>query len=138
MCYHDETTAIVIALITIFIMLATIPLCIIGYWKTYMKAGKGGWEAIVPFYNIVVLLQITKKPSWWLVFFILSAVPFVNFFAVIPALVFSFIIHIKLAEQFGKTAGYGVGMTLLPFVFVFMLGQSDAKFQDDTVTQIEE
>ena len=35
-------------------------LMIVSIWKIFKKAGKKGWEAIVPIYNTIVLLEITS------------------------------------------------------------------------------
>ena len=40
---------------------------IVCQWKVYSKAGKPGWASLIPIYNIVVLLEIVRKPIWWLV-----------------------------------------------------------------------
>ena len=37
----------------------------LGTWKLYVKAGRKAWEAIVPIYNAVVLMQIINRPKWW-------------------------------------------------------------------------
>ena len=44
-------------------------------WKLYIKAGRKAWEAIVPIYNAVVLMQIINRPKWWT---ILLFIPIVN------------------------------------------------------------
>ena len=44
-------------------------------WKLYIKAGRKAWEAIVPIYNAIVLMQIINRPKWWT---ILLFVPIVN------------------------------------------------------------
>lgn len=31
-------------------------------WKIFAKAGQPGWAAIIPIYNMIVLLQIVNKP----------------------------------------------------------------------------
>ena len=36
---------------------------IAAMWKVFTKAGKPGWAAIVPIYNIIVLLGIAGKPA---------------------------------------------------------------------------
>jgi hypothetical protein len=92
---------------------------IIAMWKVFTKAGKPGWAAIVPIYNIIVLLEIAGKPLWW---FILCLIPFVNFIIWI-------IVSIAVAEKFGKGAGFGIGMAILPFIFFLILGFGDAKYQ---------
>jgi signal peptidase I len=44
-------------------------------WKLYVKAGRKSWEAIVPVYNAIVLMQIMNRPKWWVV---LLFIPIVN------------------------------------------------------------
>ncbi len=89
-----------------------------GWWKVFTKAGQPGWAGIVPFYNVYVMLQLTNKPTWWL---ILLFVPLVNFVIII-------LVMVALAEKFGKSAGFGVGMAILSFIFVPMLGFGDARY----------
>ncbi len=35
--------------------------------KLFVKAGRKPWEAFVPIYNYVVLLEIIKRPKWWII-----------------------------------------------------------------------
>ena len=100
----------------------TLALCvaiIAGVWKVFVKAGKPGWAAIVPIYNLVVLLEIAGKPLWWVLLFF---VPLVN-------LIMMVLVGIAVAKSFGKSAAYGIGLALLGFVFYPMLGFSDAQYQ---------
>lgn len=46
-----------------------------GTWKLYEKAGRKPWEAAVPVYNAMVLMQIIGRPRWWT---ILLFIPIVN------------------------------------------------------------
>jgi hypothetical protein len=85
---------------------------LVALWKVYVKAGKPGWAAIIPIYNILVLLEIVGKPWWWL---LLLFIPFVN-------IVIMVIVYIELAKVFGHGVGYGIGLLLLPYIFVAMLG----------------
>jgi hypothetical protein len=87
-------------------------------WKVYTKAGKPGWATIIPLYNVIVLLEIVKKPMSW---FVLLLIPGVN-------LIFGIWIVNLLSKRFGKDEGFTVGMILLPFVFYPMLGFSDAVY----------
>jgi hypothetical protein len=84
---------------------------IICQWKIFAKAGKPGWAAIVPIYNIIVLLEIIGRPLWWIV---LLLIPCVN-------IVIMFIIMIDLAKSFGQSAGFGVGLALLGVIFMPLL-----------------
>jgi len=99
--------------------LVMIVAAIAGMWKVFEKAGQPGWAAIVPIYNMFVLLQIVNKPIWWIV---LLLIPLVNIAILI-------MVSIALAEKFGKGGGFAVGMVFLPFVFYPMLGFGDERFQ---------
>lgn len=104
-------------MLCMLVYLALIVGVIAGFWKVFEKAGKPGWAAIVPVYNIIVLLEITGKPIWWvLLFFICSPI-------------MGIVVGIEVAKSFGKDALYGIGLGLLPFVFYPLLGFSDAKYQ---------
>lgn len=46
-----------------------------GTWKLYEKAGKKAWQAAIPVYNGMVLMEIIKRPKWWIV---LLFIPIVN------------------------------------------------------------
>lgn len=107
-----------IGLIGILVYLAFVVLIIAGYWKTFVKAGKPGWAAIVPFYNIIVMLQIARKPLWWI---LLLFIPLVNFIILI-------LLSIEIAKAFGKGAGFGLGLAFLSFIFYPILGFGDAQY----------
>src|SRR5262249_49767145 len=81
-------------------------------WRVFQKAGKPGWAAIIPIYNIIVLLEITGKPLWWIVLFF---IPIVNLVAAV-------LVSLTLAKRFGKGVGFGIGIVLLPIVFLPILG----------------
>jgi hypothetical protein len=93
-------------------------LMIAAMWKVFAKAGKPGWAAIVPIYNLIVLLEIVGKPLWWVV---LMFIPVVN-------LVVGIIVLLELAKAFGKGAGFAIGLLLLPIVFYPILGFGNATY----------
>ncbi len=101
------------------IYLVIIVLGIVGMWKTFVKAGKPGWACIIPFYNAYVACEIARLPILW---FILAIIPIVSIVGWI-------MICLKIAENFGKSGGFGIGLALLWFVFFPILGFSDAKYQ---------
>lgn len=47
----------------------------LGTWKLYVKAGRKAWEAAIPVYNAIVLMQIINRPKWWV---ILLFIPIIN------------------------------------------------------------
>lgn len=108
----------IVGTLILIIQLAVVVLTIMGMWKVFAKAGEPGWAAIVPIYNLIVLVKIAGKPMWWVV---LWFIPCVNFVAAV-------ICGLGVAKNFGKAEGYGIGLGLLPFIFYPMLGFSDAQF----------
>lgn len=105
--------------IVLILQLAIIIGVIAGFWKTFTKAGKPGWAAIVPIYNVIVLLQIAGKPLWWIILFF---IPVVN-------VVISILASLAVAEKFGKGGGFGVGLALLPMIFYPILGFGSAQYK---------
>ena len=108
------------------VMLAVFGLMIASMWKVFVKAGEPGWVALVPVYNLVVLLKITGKPMWWLAMF---CVPFANFVVIV-------LIMINLAKCFGKSTGFGVGLLVLGVVFFPMLAFGDAQYQSPGISPL--
>jgi hypothetical protein len=105
--------------IFLLLMMAAGAAMIAAMWKVFVKAGQPGWAAIVPILNIITLLKITGKPSWWIVMFF---VPFANFVVMI-------LILISLAKCFGKSTGFGLGLLFLGPIFFPLLGFGDARYQ---------
>jgi len=66
----------------------------LGTWKLYIKAGRKGWEAIIPVYNAIVLMKIMNRPKWWV---ILLFIPIINL------LMFP-IVWIETIRSFGKNS----------------------------------
>jgi hypothetical protein len=98
--------------------LAFVVMMVASIWKVFEKAGQPGWAALVPIYNILILLKITGKPAWWVVLFL---VPFANFVVMI-------MVVIALAKTFGKSTGFAIGMLFVGFIFYPILGFGDAQY----------
>ena len=92
---------------------------IAAMWKVFTKAGKPGWASIIPIYNIIVLLSIAGKPTWW---FILLLIPIVN-------LVIAILMYVALAEKFGKGGGFAMGLVFLGVIFFPILGFGSAQYR---------
>lgn len=98
--------------------LAIVVLMVVAMWKIYVKAGQPGWAAIIPIYNIVVLMRIVGKPGWWT---ILYFIPLVN-------IVIAIIVTHRLSLSFGKEIGYTLGLLLIGIVFYPLLAFGDATY----------
>ena len=111
--------------ILVIIYIAVIVLEIAALWKVFVKAGQPGWAAIIPIYNLYILLKIIGRPGWWILLFLLGIIPFVGWIAV---LVLGIIIAIDLAKSFAKSSGFAVGLFLLNFIFIPILGFGEARY----------
>ncbi len=90
-----------------------------GTWKVFAKADEPGWAAIVPFYNITVQLRIIRRSKWWMLAYALPVI-FAPLFVV--AIAIGVLFGLDLAKSFGRSAAFGVGVGLLPFIFLPILG----------------
>jgi hypothetical protein len=106
------------------IYVAITVLIVAGWWMVFTKANEEGWKAIIPFYNIYVLLRIVGREGWWLILFL---IPIVN-------VVVWIIVSLDLAKSFGRSGAFAVGLILLPFIFAPILGFGSATYQGPAAT----
>ena len=112
--------------IMVIVYLAIIVFEIAALWKVFVKAGQPGWAAIIPIYNLYILLKVIGRPAWWLLLFVAGViVPFVGWILLI---VIGIIIAIDLAKSFAKSSGFAVGLFFLNFIFVPILGFGQAQY----------
>jgi len=110
------------ALAALGLLLTLVPLVlavlfIAGMWKTFAKAGQPGWAAIIPIYNIYVLVtKVADRGILWVVLGIVFPLALI-----VPM--------IDTAKAFGKGTGYGIGLALFGFVFFPLLGFGDAQYR---------
>ncbi len=107
-------------MIVMWSMVAVCLLTIAGGWRWFSKAGQPGWAILVPIYNLFVMCRIAGRPAWW---GILMLLPVIN-------LVIAIMVCIDIARNYGKGAGYGLGLAFLPFPFWCMLGFGGAQYGD--------
>jgi len=99
----------------LIIQIAILVLWVFGLYLMFEKAGRKGWEALIPGYSLWVWLKIIEKPWWWL---ILLLFPGVN---LLMLMVMSF----NLAYGFNKRSTYDTYMSFVfPFIYLPMLGLS--------------
>lgn len=101
-------------------MLLFVIVVIAGVWKTFEKAGEPGWAAIVPIYNVYVMLKIGGNPWWWLL--VIMFVPLVNLYGMWK-------MYSGIASAFGKNTGFTLGLWFLGFIFFPILGFGDSTYE---------
>lgn len=102
-----------------FIMMAISIFMLICMYKVYKKAGRKGWEALIPIYNFVVMIQIAELPMWYIVLYF---IPFANIYAL-------FKIYIEFAHKFGKSTGFGILMVFFSYICFPILAFGNARYQ---------
>ncbi len=108
----------IVGLFIFALYIGVIILIIAGFWKTFAKAGQPGWAALIPIYNIIVLLQVAGRPIWWIILFLIPVV----------SLIVAIIVALDVAKNFGKSVGFAIGLILLPFIFYPILGFGSAQY----------
>ena len=104
--------------VEIAIVLAIAVLQVAGMWKVFTKANKPGWAAIIPIYNLYVMLDIGDNAWRWLPVLLL---PLVNIYAL-------YRIHAGVARAFGKGIGFGLGLAFLGPVCFPVLGFGNYRY----------
>ena len=114
-------------------------------WIIFTKAGRQGWECVIPFYNNVVFLDIAGLPAWVMVFYflpqigavIVSAAGLAGTFAGLAIVVIGMLASMLayalncqgLARNFGKGTGFACGLFFLPVVFLPILAFGSARYR---------
>lgn len=101
--------AVVVALVTLA-----------GMWKAFQRAGQPGWAAIIPIYNLYVMLKIGGNAWWWLL--IILFVPIVNLYGMYK-------MFAGVSRAFGHGAGFALGLWFLNFIFWPLLGFGDDEYR---------
>ncbi len=107
-----------------FMMMYSVILMVVGIvvlvamYKLFKKCGKPGWAAIIPIYNMWVLLQIGDLPGW------LSLIPGVNVICVLIA-------YANIGKKFNKSTAFILGLIFLTPIFLCILA-----FEKDKVNEV--
>lgn len=103
----------------VIVWLAVVGIVIAGMWKAFAKANQPGWAALIPIYNVYVMLEIGDNEWWWL---LLLFVPIVNIYA-------SYKMFNGVSKAFGHGLGFTLGLWFLGFIFWPLLGFGDSTYR---------
>lgn len=88
-----------------------------GTWKLYQKAGRKSWEALVPIYNAIVLMEIIRRPKWWV---ILLFIPIIN-------LMLFPVIWVETLRSFGKNTAKDTALGIASLgLFIYTINYNNA------------
>lgn len=86
-------------------------------WRLFTKAGQPGWAILIPIYGpYVYATEIGDSSTLMFVLALLFGIPWI-------------LINIDVAENFGKSTVWGLGLSFLGFIFVPLLAFGDATYQ---------
>ena len=94
-------------------------------WKIFVKAGKPGWIALIPFYNMYTLFEITWGNGWIFLSMFAVIIPVLGYIAFFVIL---FLTMIKLSKAFGKSDGFAVGLIFLSIIFMSIIAFDDSTY----------
>ena len=122
----DQTFIYII--IACVLLVALLVFTFISLYKVYKKAHRSGISAIIPFYNIKVLVEIVNLPSYY---FILMLIPIVNIFIYVK-------ICFLLVKFFRRNDNFAWGLVFLPFIFYPILAFSRSEYVGINIVAMEE
>lgn len=100
----------IFAIILVIVIYKLFTRCVI-----YKKAHEHAWAVLVPIYRDIVMLRICGMSPWWL---LLAFVPIIGWFIL-------WLVHVAsrfmLAESFGKSEVFGLGLWILWPIFEAIL-----------------
>lgn len=105
------------------IWIVTMVLCavqLIAMWKLYVKAGRPGWGALVPFYNSYLLFDIALGNGWM---FLTMLIPFANIYFAIKC-------YVCLAKKFGQPGIFALGLLFAGPIFLMILAFGSSTYMD--------
>ena len=123
-----DNSIIILSILSVFITYIIV-LMFVSIWHIFKKSGKPGWASIIPIYNSLIWLEISERPTWWI---ILLFIPIVN-------LVVSIIVNESLGKKFGKSSAFGaLGLSFLPFIFYPILASPKTKYMDKDIQELKQ
>ena len=93
----------------------------LGTWKLYLLAGRKSWKSAIPIYSIFVLMNIIKRPRWWV---FLLFIPVVNLLMII-------ILWIETIRSYGKNSIKDSLLVIFSFGFYIFYLNYNKKTQYD-------
>lgn len=93
------------------VVLFIIPL--VGLWKLFVKAGRPGWAALIPGYNFYLMLKISGRPAWLVIFLFIPVI--------------YLLVAVGVASDFAKSYGKykfsdKIRATILSFIYFPLWG----------------
>ena len=93
---------------------------IIALRPVFAKAGYNGWSALIPIYNIYVLVKIAGFHGATVILYLIPVVGWI----------FSIVVAVRVGKNFGKGGGFSFFLLwLLSFIGYCIIGYGSATYQ---------
>jgi len=128
-----------LVLVLVLVVLALLVLIIVANCKIFKKADEAWWKALVPLYNSWVEARIGGLAWWWFLIFVVlttlvGALKEVNVTVSMAMVLTSYNFSYNICKKFGKSGGFALLCTLLPFVGFPILAFGNAKYDKSIST----
>ena len=115
------------------IALAAAIVYLIASYKVFQKAGRKGYEALIPGHDYFVFFEIAGINPIWILGLVFGGavciIPFLGYLAYVGFCIFLMIwLGIRLAKAFGKGTGFGVLIGLLAPIGLAILAFGPATY----------
>ena len=112
---------VILFLMLLLLFMVVLVVLLVSNYKIYKKAGKNGWESLIPIYSIIVKFEFLNIPLWFLLVYLIPGANVIS----------HVIVNINLAKKFDKDAFFALGLIILPFIFYPILAFSNASYNND-------
>lgn len=85
---------------------------IVANWRLFEKAGEPGWACLIPFYSSYIFFKITTGNGWHM---------FICLIPIVGQIYYAYVRSLELSAAFGQGIAFGVGLFLIPYVFLMIL-----------------
>ena len=124
------------------LLIAWLVIYLIGKCKLYQKAGRKAWEAIVPFYNNWVLVEISGLAWWWFLLLIAPTIMGVidedlSTIGTIATIIGNFACYYNISKKLHKDTSFAILTTIFQGIMVPIIGLSK-EYQFDNSIKVDE
>lgn len=97
-------------------------LSVIALWPVFVKAGRPGWGALIPFYNSYLLIKIAGYHGALLILFF---IPIVN-------IIVSIVVALGVGRAFGRSGAFSFFLLwLLSIIGYLIIGYGSSTYRGD-------
>lgn len=92
----------------------------IGIYRIFEKLGIPGWKSLVPFYSAWIMLDLIRKPKWWIIFYYVPFLGFVVWMGIIVE-------FLKRMNRF-SIQDHFLGIAFTPIYLYYLTSKEETEF----------